>query len=231
MVNTYFSIRSIIFSGNNVLCPCCDHSFRKFYPDGKFGQCPRCGSSARHRLFLLFLERKTNFFKEKLKVLHFAPEYGLYRKFKRMKNLDYITADLDSPRAKYRIDMTDIPFEEYTIDVVFSIHVLEHISNDIDAIKELCRVQKPTGWSVHLVPINKSYKHTYENIKVTNNKDRARIYGHYDHKRICGLDYYDRFKQAGFKVIPERFAQTLNSSELKKYSINPNEIIYLCLKN
>ncbi|MBN2174676.1 MAG: class I SAM-dependent methyltransferase [Bacteroidales bacterium] len=230
-LEVFLFFRAIKYIGNEVYCPCCNNSFKKFYPDWIYGQCPRCGSSARHRLLILYLERKTNYFKKKLKVLHFAPENGLYRKFKKMKNLDYIAADIGSPRAKYKIDMTNIPFEDDSFDVVLSIHVLEHIEDDLKAIKELYRVQKRTGWSIHLVPITKTYETTYERIDVTSDNERRKYYGHPDHRRICGLDYYERFRKIGFDVIPDDFANDLLQSDIKKYGINPEEIIYLCLKN
>lgn len=136
-----------------------------------------------------------------------------------MRNLDYYSADLNSARAKCKVDLTEMPFENNSFDVIFSIHVLEHVTNDIHAIKELYRVQKPSGWSIHLVPINTLYKFPYEDKKINSNKKRQKIYGHHDHKRVCGLDYYDRF------------GQTLSSQELKKFGIDPVEKIYLCKKN
>lgn len=38
-----------------------------------------------------------------------------------------------------------LPFEDNTFDVVFSSHVLEHVTNENNALKEMSRVLKPTG--------------------------------------------------------------------------------------
>ena len=216
--------------GDNVYCPCCNNHFRQFFKDGKYGGCPGCGSSARHRLIVLYLERKTNFFKDRIKALHFAPEHSLFKKFRKMKNLEYISADLGSARAKMKIDMTKIPFVNDFFDVVLSSHVLEHISNDYTAMKELYRIQKPKGWSIHQVPIDKTRNQTFESPNIKTPDQREKVYGHHDHKRIYGLDYPKRLEQAGFKVKCDLFARTLKNEEILRYSLSPDEVVYLCLK-
>ena len=137
-------MRSLFYLGNNFVCPVCNGHFRKFLPYGlnprPNAQCPRCGSLERHRLIWLYLQEKTNFFTAKLKVLHFAPERCFKNKFKSMPNLDYITADLDSPFADRKIDITDIPFEDETFDCVLCSHVLEHVLDDKKAIQEIYRI-------------------------------------------------------------------------------------------
>jgi SAM-dependent methyltransferase len=231
LLDTYYFLRSFPYKGNRVYCACCEKEYDRFYPDNSpFGECPGCGSSARHRLISLYLQRETGFFNKKLKVLHIAPEHSTYKRFKRLKNIDYITADLGSARAQIKMDITDIPFENDTFDVILSSHVLEHIEDDIKAMKELYRVQKPEGWSIHQVPIDKSREQTYEDKNIVTPDQREKIYGHHDHKRIYGLDYTNRLERAGFKVKCDSFSSTLSDSELLKYGIDPGEIIYLCSK-
>lgn len=147
-----------------------------------------------------------------------------------MKNLEYISADLGSAHAKMKIDMTKIPFVNDFFDVVLSSHVLEHIGNDRTAMKEICRIQKPKGWSIHQVSNDKTRNQTFESPHIKTPDQREKVYGHHDHKRIYGLDYPNRLEQLGFNVQSEMFAKTINKEELIRYSINPEEIIYLCLK-
>ena len=90
---------------------------------------PDSMSLERHRLMWLFLKQKTNFFNDKLKFLHIAPEYCFIKIFKSMKNLDYITGDLISPWADVKFDVHDIPFEDNSFDVVICNHVLEHVED------------------------------------------------------------------------------------------------------
>ncbi len=231
LLNSYYVLRSASYQGNKVYCTCCNKGYKAFYPDnGPFGECPGCGSSARHRLVSLYLERKTNFFKDNLRVLHIAPEHGTYKKFRKLGNLEYLSADLNSVRAKIKMDITNIQFEDNSIDVSLSSHVLEHIDDDKKAMKELYRIQKPSGWSIHQVPMDKRRKHTFEDKDINTDEERAKIYGHHDHKRVYGADYPKRLEEAGFKVICDGFAKSLSEHELLGFGINKEETIYLCIK-
>jgi len=68
--------RGIRYTGNQVICPCCNGKFREFLPYGNRPNalCPRCSSLERHRLLWLYFQEKTNLFSSPLKVLHVAPE-------------------------------------------------------------------------------------------------------------------------------------------------------------
>ena len=144
-------LRHCSYYGKNVHCPVCERDFRKFlsYGSNKAHRenvlCPYDLTLERHRLMWLYL-RQSNFFEaENLKVLHIAPEQCFYPTFKKQKNLDYTTADLESPIADLHFDLHDI-LEDNTYDVIFCNHVLEHVESDITCMKELYRVMKPGGW-------------------------------------------------------------------------------------
>ena len=131
--------------GNKVECPVCGGHFRKFLPYG-YGNamdnrlCPKCLSLERHRLLWLYLKEKTDFFTASLKVLHFAPEQPFLKRFRALKNLDYTTADLDSPIADLHLDVTAIDQPSDTYDVVICNHVLEHVSDANKAFSEIKRI-------------------------------------------------------------------------------------------
>ena len=80
-----------------------------------------------------------------MSVLHIAPERVFEKKLKQLKNLDYITADLDPGRAMVQMDITNISYEDNFFDVILCSHVLEHIPDDRKAMRELYRVLKPGG--------------------------------------------------------------------------------------
>ncbi len=155
------SIRGLFYLGNRFICPVCGGHFRKFRDFGAVSkaneQCPRCLSLKRHRLLWLYLKDKTNFFDENLKVLHIAPEYCFYQRFSEQENLDYISADIQSPLAKVKMDITNIVYEDNFFDVILCNHVLEHIPDDGKAMKELWRVLKPGGWAILQVPIDQQF--------------------------------------------------------------------------
>ena len=107
---------SVFYVGNKVECPVCQKKFRKFLPYGRVtprenALCPNCLTLERHRLMWLYLHKKTNFFTAPLKVLHVAPEICFIHRFEKLKNLEYITADIESPLAKVKMDIQNIPFE------------------------------------------------------------------------------------------------------------------------
>lgn len=128
-----------MYIGTSFFCPCCGGHFHKFLPAGvqqrPNAKCPRCFSLERHRLILLYLKNKTNFFTDNLKVLHFSPNFSLQRIFKSMPNIDYISADLYSSTVRIKIDITNILYKYNTFDVILCSHILEHVIDDQKAIK------------------------------------------------------------------------------------------------
>ncbi len=228
-------IASVFYAGKAVECTVCGSKFRKFLPYGRVGRdnalCPNCLALERHRLMNLYLERKTNFFKENLKVLHVAPEYCFIDRFEQMKNLDYITADIESPLAKIKMDIHQVPFADNTFDVAICNHVMEHVDDDIKAMSELHRVLKPGGWAIIQSPQDFTRATTLEDPTITDPRERERIFWQNDHVRLFGRDYGQRLQKGGFSVIEDRFVMDeLTPAEVKRYALPQNEIIYFCQK-
>ena len=234
---SHFGVKvlSVFYRGQGVECNVCGSEFRKFLPYGRSGRdnalCPNCLSLERHRLMYLYLQRKTDFFKADLKLLHVAPEYCFIDRFEKMKNLDYITADIESPLAKVKMDIHRIPFEANTFDVAFCNHVMEHVDDDIKAMSELHRVLKPGGWAIIQSPQDWSKATTYEDPAITDPKEREKHFWQDDHLRLFGRDYGRRLEKGGFKVTEDRFVMDeLTPEEVKRYALPANEVIYLCRK-
>lgn len=224
---------SIFMRGNKVTCPVCEISYRKFLPYGRLNPrenalCPDSLSLERHRLMWLYLKDKTDFFTADLKVLHIAPEICFIDKFKAMSNLDYTTADLESPLAEVKMDVHDIPFDDHTFDVVFCNHVMEHVTDDIRSMSEINRVLKKGGWAIIQSPQDYSREETLEDPTITDPKERERIYWQSDHLRLFGLDYGKRLEKAGFKVTEDRYVMELPKETVNQYALPANEIIYFC---
>lgn len=210
-------------------------NFRKFLPYGylKVRQnalSPSTYSLERHRLLWLFLKTDTDFFTNVKKVLHFAPEQAFYKRFKKMKNLDYTTTDLNSPIADVKADICQLPFTSCSFDFILCNHVLEHIPDDLKAMQELFRIMKPGGMGVFQIPLDMNRKITFEDNSITNPKQRAKIFGQYDHVRVYGLDYFKRLESCGFKVEKVDFTNTLTKEEILKYCLNEGEIIPVVYK-
>ncbi len=191
-------------------------------------QCPKCLSLERHRLLWMFLGVNTDLFKkEKLRILHFAPEKCISERLKKLPNIEYVSADLDSGKADFIMDIKEIPSKNDNYDAVLCCHVLEHIPDDIKAMKELYRILKPDGWAVLQVPIGR--KKTFEDRDISSWAERENIYGQGDHYRIYGLDYLDRLRDTGFNVKAVPFADELKEKLIRKFNLS-TENIYFCHK-
>lgn len=233
LINLSIFLRPLIylfFKGNKFTDPIDGKSYRKFLPYGYGKQrenalSPGTLSLERHRQMWLYLKNETDFFTQNYKVLHIAPEQEFLRKFKKMKNLEYTSADLFSPIVDVKADILDLPFEDENFDVIFCNHVLEHIIDDKKAMSELYRVMKKGGWGILQVPMKNSLEKTYEDFTITDPKERQKHFGQYDHVRWYGMDYFERLKSVGFSVDINFYSQKFSEQEQKRFGLNVNEIL------
>lgn len=225
---------AFFLQGYRFQCPVDGRTYRRFLPYGRINArpnalCPGSLTLERHRLMWLFLQNKTNFFTRQHRLLHVAPEICFIEIFEQMNNLDYITADLESPWAKVKMDLHDVPFEDNSFDVVFCNHVMEHVEDDIQCMKELYRVLRPGGWAIIQSPVYDMLQ-TLEDPSVTGPEERERMFGQRDHVRMYGQDYAQRLSQGGFKVTEDDYIDSFTKEQRSWYSLMEGEIIYFCQK-
>ena len=239
LIRLSYLIRPILaffLKGNTFIDPIDGKSFKTFLPYGYGKQrnnvlSPSTLSLERHRLLWLFLKNETDFFTTSKKVLHFAPEQAFYKRFRKMPNLDYTTTDLNSPLADVKADICNLPFKDNSYDIIFCNHVLEHIPDDTQAMHELYRVLKPNGMAILQIPQDLNRDVTFEDDTITNKKERAEIFGQYDHVRIYGRDYFNKLRSIGFKVDVVDYTSKLSEKDIKKYCLAKGEIIPVAFKN
>lgn len=157
-------------------------------------------------------------------MLHVAPERFLTTIFREIKNLDYLSADLNNPLAMVKMDVTKINYPDDTFSVIYCSHVLEHIPKDREAIAELYRVLRQDGWAVLQVPI--TVDKTYEDPTIVEPEEREKHFGQQDHVRRCGLDYAERIRAAGFIVDILRATDLINELDCSKLGFKPNRVIF-----
>ena len=240
LIKASYVVRPLIalyLKGNKFTDPIDGKSFRKFLPYGYGKQrenalSPSTLSLERHRLMWLFLNDETNFFTstKKLKVLHIAPEQCFLDIFRNQKNLAYITSDLESPIADVKADICDLPFKDNEFDVVFCNHVLEHIPEDYKAMQELYRVLKKGGFGVFQIPQDLNRATTFEDDAITDKKQRAEIFGQYDHVRVYGRDYFDKLRAVGFRVDEVDYTKKIAPEKLERFCLMKGEILPVCYK-
>ena len=223
-------ILAFFMRGNTHVDPIDGKRFKSFLPYGYESPrdnvlSPSTLSLERHRLLWLYLKNETNFFTAALKILHFAPEQAFYNRFRRLKNLDYTTTDLNSPLADVKADICDLPFEDASFDVIFCNHVLEHIPDDTKAMQEMYRVLRPDGWGIFQIPQDLKRATTFEDNSITDRKERAKIFGQYDHVRIYGRDYFEKLRNIGFIVEEVDFTSKMTAEDIEKYRLAKGEIL------
>lgn len=159
-----------------------------------------------------------------------APEQCFLQRFKKLSH-QYTTADLYSPIADVKADITALPFEDASFDVIFCNHVLEHIPDDTKAMQELFRVLRKGGWGIFQIPQDVNRLTTFEDNSITDRKERAAIFGQYDHVRVYGLDYFDKLRSIGFRVEEIDLSAALSQEEIDKYRLMPGEILPVVFKD
>lgn len=195
-------------------------------------KCPFCFSLERTRVLDLYLDQELNIYKsENIKILHFAPEFALFRKLSKINHIEYIDADINPAYARNVIDITNIPFPDNYFDFIICSHVLGHVPNEQLAFIELHRVLKKDGIALILTLLSDK-ESTYEDDYILSPEDKLKSYGESDLCRLHGKDFATRIQLNGF--IVETIDYRLNfSNEIQKKQALGNgerEIIFKCVK-
>ena len=233
-------IMGLWYVGRGKGCPLCGCRRRKFLPYGYVTQrdnalCPNCSALERHRTLWLWLLRESDIGRGAIalpRLLHVAPEVALMRKFSRIyakQPADYVTADLESPLADLHFDIQHIPLEDESFDAVICNHIMEHVEDDRQAMREIKRILRKGGWGVILSPVDMQRETTFEDDTITDEAERTRIFGQYDHRRIYGRDYAKRLEEAGFEVYECDYANLIPAKEKELYALT-DELLYIVRK-
>jgi len=218
---------SVLQAGTTVLCLICGWKGRKFI---KGGICPVCGSRARHRL-IPYSIMHFQFDISSGPFLHVGPNVDEAAFiFKHYLPKPYYRMDIAS-RGLVNLpgDLRAIPLEGNTIQHLLIWHVLEHIAEDRAAIQEMYRVLRCGGRLLVSVPIYPPGRaETFEDPSVPRERFRE-VFGHEDHVRACGLDYFTRFEEVGFQI--KRLAVCeLPDAETAFFGLSKAHVAWCCTK-
>ncbi|KAA0546720.1 methyltransferase domain-containing protein [Bacillus sp. BGMRC 2118] len=228
-------------------CPFCKHKFENFIPwpdyydfpgiqyemyNKKTAMCPICKSLDRERLFKIYIEQETQLLEKPQSLLHIAPEKNLRNWIRGHRNISYTCGDLfPQDNEMERIDLTEIPYEDNTFDVILCSHVLEHIIDDQKAMKELYRVLRPGGWSILQVPIALNIESIVEDNSITTPEGRKRHFGQDDHVRLYNRDgFINRLRLSGFIIHLFNLAEKIGLVETKSYGLSKGDYLYIVTK-
>jgi SAM-dependent methyltransferase len=215
---------SIFYAGNKYECNICQKKLRKFITlSNEDSLCPNCGSLKRNRRLWSLLE--TELLVPNMSILDFSPSRCLYRKLKKMKTINYKSTDLSGDFiADHHFDITNLEITDNSLDLVICYHILEHVNDDVQAIKELFRVMKPGGKALIQTPFKDG--NIYEDYSIVSDEERLKHFGQEDHVRIYSVSGLGkRLGNCGFlvKIIED-------SSTENKYDFDKKEIIILITK-
>ncbi|MFN3640983.1 MAG: SAM-dependent methyltransferase, partial [Flavobacterium sp.] len=80
------------------------------------------------------------------------------------------------------------------------------------------------------IPQDLNREYTFQDNSITDPKERAAIFGQYDHVRVYGMDYFDRLSQVGFQVKAVDYTAQFSEEEIKKYGLAAGELLPVCSK-
>ena len=231
--------------GAGLLCCICGRKVRRFLPyrgtwlgmppvlteGGVIGSdilnfaCPACGCHARERHLWLYLQA-CGILQAMggTRILHLAPEMHLQRLIAGAAPRVYVLGDLYPSRADIRrIDLLDIDFPEHHFDLVIANHVLEHVSDDTRALREILRVLRPGGKAILQTPYASRLPRKFEDPSITSEEARLHAYGQEDHCRLYGADFPDFVASFGFVSHAATHAALLPEVDTRRMGVNAQE--------
>jgi len=228
--------------GNRYTCKFCNGSYNQFAPwdpapenrvaleaneviagYGKNILCPNCLSTARERLVRAVLEKEP--IAAGARILHAAPEKHLYEFLKTQASvttIDYLPAYYRriDPNIAFA-DLRNLSFGDAQFDYVIANHVLEHIPEDKQAIREIFRVLKTGGKAIRQVPFSNRLASTLEEPGIHDPARQSALFGQADHVRVYAReDFMQRLRSAGFTVDYLAYEEM---NDLHQYAIQPGE--------
>ena len=213
---------NLTFRKKNITCPLCNYKNHSFvhlsnsYEISWNSACQNCDSRSRHRgLYFLYKKYLKNSVDKK--ILHFAPEKNLVNAIKSFGENQYYSTDYNMTNVDFpRQDVQALNFENNLFDIIFINHVLEHVPNDNEAIKEIFRILKNDGYVIITIPGNWKRKKTKVFVPPTPN-------GHY---RDYGMDVIEKL-QNHFILVEKIDLFKFNG---EKHAIKKLETAFICRK-
>lgn len=161
-------------------------------------------------------------------VLDFSPSRCLARKMRVQKGICYVSSDFVGEfEAEKSHDITAIAEQDGEFDLVLCYHVLEHVDDDQQAMRELYRVLKPGGSALIQTPFRAG--NIYEDPSITSPEWRLKHFGQADHVRVYSVEgLAERLKIIGFQVEARQFGD--NQPDDQFLGMKENETVLIASK-
>jgi SAM-dependent methyltransferase len=200
--------------------------------------CPSCQATDRDRLFALYLQDYLSGVpaSSAVKMVDFAPSAPLSDFIRREiarsgHNISYRTADAFAEGVDDKVDITELrPYQDGEFDFFICSHVLEHVSDDRKAIRELHRILRPGGKGILMVPIVLCVSEIDEDPTVVDEGERWRRFGQFDHVRLYSKHgFIERVKAAGF-LVHQHGQEFFGAAEFIRTGISGQSVLYVVEK-
>lgn len=195
--------------------------------------CSSCTASDRERLYAYWIKQQVSLGKlsKSTKTIHFSPELGLLNLIRNLNLFDdYQTADLIDKTVDHNVDLLDLPFENDSFDFFICSHILEHVQDDRQAIRELFRITRTNGCGILMAPVIIGLEKTIEDPTITSGAERWHLFGQDDHVRLYSHDdYVQRIESTGF--VLEQFGSTyFGTNTFDRLGLKRTSILYIARK-
>ena len=252
MLQRLFNKLYLLFN-RKYFCPVCNHKTKQFVPLpnyyknnlDKYGyaftfddtetlnyraySCPHCGASDRDRLYAIFISKYlSEVDRPSISLLDIAPSASLSQYLKGTGKILLRTADLMMKGVDDNIDVTNMTcYADESFDFFICSHVLEHVTDDLKAMKELRRVLKLGGCGILMVPILLSLEQIDEDPLLEDVGERWRRFGQDDHVRMYSKNgFVQRAESAGF-IVKQYGHDYFGSDVLETHGINNKSVLYV----
>ena len=163
------------------------------------------------------------------RLLHVAPEPCVSDRLRALAGTGYLSADLLDPHAMEQMDICDIRHSDASFDAVYCNHVLEHVEDDRQALREFHRVLRDGGWALLMVPTYPGP--TCEDSSIATPQERLVAFGQEDHVRRYGEDFKERLVEAGFEATVFGPDDLATRSEIERMGLTTAAgDLYFCTK-
>ena len=196
-------------------------------------ECPACGCHDRERHLFMYLQA-SGLLQElsTARILHLAPERHLERLISMQDPLEYVRGDLHPARpGVLRVDLMGIDFPDARFDVLIANHVLEHVDDDSQSLREIWRVLRPGGHAILQTPFSARMPHKLEDASIATGAERLRAYGQEDHCRLYGADFIQFVASFGFEAKVASHETLLDGVNPRLTGVNDREPFLLFLKS
>jgi SAM-dependent methyltransferase len=196
-------------------------------------KCPYCEANDRDRLIgLYFAEKILQTRRDPWRILDIAPSSPVRSFIQRQAGIRYRSADLYMDDVDDNVDIQDMfIYRDKTFDIVICSHVLEHIPDDVKALKEMYRVLKEHGRCILLVPIPVGDSGFDEDLGQLTPEERERRFGQDDHVRLYDKATFEkRIREGGFELEKLTIGD-FKAGSFEKNGISGRSVLYIGKKS